>query len=162
MATYLSYIETLSDNKVDVIKMAEEFNTHIKNHPGVVRVTNKANVVIHSLFAVTFDNAGVMAMIKESMPYTHLAIQQLRDNHGIIDVTFRTLPPLTAYKWHTDFPGKPFYHIPIISNEGCWFVYEGKSFAMPADGSSYKVNNSRLHTFMNAGVQERTHLVCQF
>jgi len=73
-------------------------------------------------------------------------------------VVWRQLNSQRAYHWHMD-ECKLNYHIPIYTNAGCWFVYPNKSFHLSADGSIYKVNNHRYHTFVNAGYKPRVHLI---
>jgi len=105
---------------------------------------------------------------------------------GTPNITYAVLEPLSMYKWHVDENIKIavkkksmgartwssfddfwtndvghniVYHIPLISNNGCWFLYEHKSFHMPADGSLYKVDNNVFHTFLNAGDTTRIHIL---
>ena len=40
------------------------------------------------------------------------------------------------------------------------FVFQSKNLLMPADGSLYEVSNINLqHTFVNAGKEDRIHLL---
>lgn len=94
---------------------------------------------------------------KESFPYTMEIADEIKSIFNYNSITYRSIQPNTAYNWHTD-SGQICYHIPLITNPGCWFVYEHRSFRMPADGSVYVVNNGRPHTFVNAGTEPRTHL----
>jgi hypothetical protein len=92
-----------------------------------------------------------------NIPYTVETIDKIRDIFTFDSVNYRYLMPNTAYNWHVDTGGNCL-HIPLISNEGCWFVYQNKSVYMPVDGSLYTVNNSRPHTFVNAGMEPRLHV----
>jgi len=103
---------------------------------------------------------------------------------GIPSITYALLEPLSCYKWHVDENARVVikknnmskkssfddfwtndqgnnvvYHIPITSNDGCWFLYEHKVFHMPADGSLYKVDNHIHHTFLNSGPTPRIHIL---
>jgi len=94
---------------------------------------------------------------KHIFPYTLSIADQIQQFFNYNSISYRSVQPNTAYNWHTD-PGEICYHIPLITNPGCWFIYEHRSFNMPADGSLYIVNNGRPHTFVNAGKTPRIHL----
>ena len=65
--------------------------------------------------------------------------------------------PRSTLSWHKD--PEPRLHIPIITNPGCRFVIEDRSFHLPADGSVWVVNAKRYHNFFNGGEEDRIHLV---
>jgi len=72
-------------------------------------------------------------------------------------INYRIVNTNRCYNWHVD-QGKNCMHIPLTTNDGCWFVFDNRCFRMPADGTVYIVNNERPHTFMNSGTTERLHL----
>jgi hypothetical protein len=65
--------------------------------------------------------------------------------------------PRSTLSWHKD--PEPRLHIPIITNPGCRFVIEDRSFHIPADGSVWVVNAEKYHNFFNGGEEDRIHLV---
>jgi len=93
----------------------------------------------------------------ESMVYTKSVVESLKQHVPFNSVYYRYLHVHTCYNWHTDAM-KTCLHIPLITNEGCKFVYEDRVFSMPADGSVYIVNNSIPHTFVNSGTTDRLHI----
>lgn len=95
-----------------------------------------------------------------SLPYTKEVVTYLKTQYRFNTVTYRSIMPDTCYRWHTDF-SQVCLHIPIITNLGCRFVYEDKSFHMPADGTVYVVNNEKYHSFMNGGDEPRVHITIE-
>ena len=65
--------------------------------------------------------------------------------------------------WHQD-GNKDIYqvrlHIPIITNDQCFFDYEDGSHQLKADGSAYLVKINRPHRVRNEGTTDRYHFVC--
>ena len=49
-------------------------------------------------------------------------------------------------------------HVPITTNRDAWMEVGGRRHHLPADGSAYLVNTSRMHRLGNNGVSNRTHL----
>jgi hypothetical protein len=64
--------------------------------------------------------------------------------------------------WHTDGNEK-FYqcrlHIPLVTNEGCFYEGPKERFHMPADGSSYLVTTTQPHRVVNSGPTDRYHII---
>ncbi len=50
-------------------------------------------------------------------------------------------------------------HIPITTNPAAWMEVGGRRYHLPADGSAFLVNTSRMHRIGNDGDSNRTHLV---
>ena len=65
--------------------------------------------------------------------------------------------PRSTLSWHKDPELR--LHIPIITNPGCTFVIEDRSFHLPADGGVWIVNAKKYHNFFNGGEEDRIHLV---
>ncbi len=147
------YIDRYPDLFVNVHKLILEFN-NVKNLlEDVVNHNNKT--LVQRKFHLTKYN--VADDVLSTLPYTSEIAKLLRTTLDYNSITYRSIEPNTCYNWHTD-SGKICYHIPLITNIGCWFVYENRCFSMPADGSVYIVNNSRPHTFINSGSEPRIHL----
>ena len=64
--------------------------------------------------------------------------------------------------YHRDCPDDVYavrLHIPIITNENCFFKTESESQHLLA-GHSYLLKVNRLHQAVNQGQQDRVHLIC--
>lgn len=64
--------------------------------------------------------------------------------------------------WHTDASPETYavrLHIPIITNEGCYFETRNEREHLPADGSGYFIAVNREHRVINEGSIDRIHLV---
>ena len=71
------------------------------------------------------------------------------------------MAPKTCYSYHQD-PSKR-VHIPLITNEKCFFVVADEVIRLPADGNYYVLDTTKLHTFVNASFEDRIHIVgCQY
>ena len=57
--------------------------------------------------------------------------------------------------WHGHCPR---IHVPVITNEQCFWVVEGRSHHLPV-GSYYEVNNRKFHSAVNNSDHGRLHLV---
>lgn len=147
------YIDRYPNLFVNVNKLILEFNSiqhlleDVTNHNNKTMVQKKFHLIKcgdrNPLLDTLFYTLSIAGILKSTLQYN--------------SITYRSIMPNTCYNWHTD-TGKICYHIPLITNSGCWFVYENRCFSMPADGSVYVVNNSRPHTFINAGSEPRIHL----
>ena len=62
-----------------------------------------------------------------------------------------------CYTYHKDKTKR--IHIPIETNENNFFVMNDKVFRLPADGSVYEVDTTNIHTFVNASIIKRRHIV---
>lgn len=149
----VDYIEKIPDITVDVKLLLEEFKVienklvDVTDHGNAVLVQRKFHLMKQRKFTTDIEN----------MPYTKKLVQQLLPISFFDSVNYRYVMPNTCYNWHFDV-GQTCMHIPLITNSGCWFVYENCNFSMPADGSAYMVNNGKFHTFVNAGKEPRLHL----
>lgn len=150
------YIEKLPDYLVDVTKLVAEFKTieHLLVSPpryGSIVTTSKTLSLV-----VSKQNQQVL----NSLLYTNEVITYLRKTYDFNTVTYRSIMPNACYPWHADLGGICL-NIPLITNPGCHFVYEGHSFHMPADGSVYVVNQKKPHTFVNSGGPHRLHITIE-
>lgn len=95
------------------------------------------------------------------VPYTNSLINHLKQFTGVDfnNITYRVLYPNAQYRWHKDLHYTEYsYHIPLITNDSCYFLYENDiKYAMPA-GFLYKTQVHLNHTFKNAGNAERVHI----
>lgn len=101
--------------------------------------------------------------LKWAEQFTELCFPQLHYTNSIISKLkfFRTrvmkMKPKTCYSYHTDLTIK--VHIPLITNNDCFFLIEDEVFRLPADGNHYVVDTRKRHTFVNASFEERIHIV---
>ena len=153
MKAPVAYLERYPDIKVNLYALISEYMSvegklqDVINHGNQVLVQKKYHIL----------KCDEWNSDKDRFPYTLSIADQIKKIFDFNSITYRSVQPNTAYNWHTD-TGELCYHVPLITNPGCWFVYEHRSFSMPADGSLYIVNNGRPHTFVNAGPSPRVHL----
>lgn len=71
---------------------------------------------------------------------------------------YLTMLPSQTYRMHNDRGWR--LHIPIVTNEECYFFHKGEMpYHMVADGSCYIVSVDHQHTAMNLSEENRTHIV---
>ena len=87
------------------------------------------------------------------MPYINSIIEE----HNLYRVRLMNLKSKTCYSYHQD-QGKRF-HIPLITNDNCFFVVDDKIVRYPADGNYYIVDTTKKHTAVNASWEDRIHLI---
>ena len=150
------YIEILPDYKVDLSKLLEEYNM-VKH---LLSDHNRPDSRVLIQRALNLATGHRPTDTLDSLPYTVGVVKHLMARYSFSTVTHRCIMPNTCYSWHTDF-SKVCLHIPLITNEGCRFVYQDKAFHMPADGSVYVVNNEKPHSFMNGGTEPRVHITLE-
>jgi hypothetical protein len=143
----VDFIEKISDISVDVKCLNDEYESINKNLFSVSAIQDKFGIMQGCVWNDCINN----------MPYTKSTIESLQSIFPYNSVYYRIVKPNMCYNWHIDSM-KTCLHIPLLTNEGCKFVYEDRVFSMPADGSVYMVNNSIYHTFINAGITPRLHI----
>ena len=87
------------------------------------------------------------------LPYINSIIKE----HNLYRVRLMNLKSKTCYSYHQDY-GKRF-HIPIITNDNCFFVIDDKIKRYPADGNWYIIDTTLKHTAVNASWKDRIHLI---
>lgn len=142
---------------INIGKLIIEYDTFIVDK--MTDVTNHGNaVLVQKKFHLINDNK--QDELINNLPYTKSIIESASKILDFSSVTYRIIMPNTCYNWHCD-EGKLCLHIPLITNIGCFFVYENRNYRMPADGSLYLVNNEKMHTFINSGNEPRLHLTLE-
>lgn len=65
----------------------------------------------------------------------------------------------SAYSVHKD--NSPRYHLALITNPNAYFIFPtlNEIIHIPDDGCLYEVDTTILHSFVNCGPDDRTHLV---
>ena len=87
------------------------------------------------------------------MTYTNSVIKQL----GMFRTRLMRLQPYQCYSYHIDPTVR--VHIPLITNENCFMIIEDKMYRYPADGNHYLADTTKIHTFVNASLEDRIHIV---
>jgi hypothetical protein len=87
------------------------------------------------------------------MPYLNSIIKK----HNLYRVRLMKLKPKTCYYYHQDWSKR--FHIPIKTNEKCFFIIDEKVSHLKADGSCYIVDTTKKHTALNGSKEDRIHIV---
>lgn len=70
---------------------------------------------------------------------------------------FMWVGPYACYSMHQD--SSPRIHIPLITNQGCYFLFRDRSPVHLETGHVYLTDTRRFHTFINCSEKPRLHLV---
>lgn len=149
----VEYLSMLPNISVDIKELLSEFDLindkleDVTTHGNSVLVQKKFHLMFNNNYTADIDN----------MPYTKSIANTVYKTLPFNSVNYRQVMPNTCYNWHYDCGGCCL-HIPLVTNKGCFFLFERKSFHMAADGTVYIVNTSKNHTFVNAGPYPRLHL----
>ena len=87
------------------------------------------------------------------IPYINSIIK----NFNLYRVRLMNLKSKTCYSYHKDQCKR--FHIPIITNENCFFIVDEKIVRCPADGNYYVIDTTKKHTAVNASFEDRIHLI---
>lgn len=145
-------IKPIADFKVNVPKLLSEYAIVEDKMMDVLSHGNK--VLVQKKFHLCRNR--IYDDVSTKMSYTLGLCDRIKELFNFADATYRIVMPNTAYNWHFD-KGSICYHIPMISNSGCHFIYENESYPMIV-GNLYEVHNGTPHTFVNAGSIPRLHL----
>jgi hypothetical protein len=87
--------------------------------------------------------------------------QWLKDHNELRIVRLRLMymNPRSCYSIHSD--PYPRIHLPVTTNAQCLMIWPELNVIqhMPADGSSFRVDTTKKHTFINCSEVPRIHLV---
>ena len=87
------------------------------------------------------------------VPYVNSLLDTYKVGYGRCCI----LESKTCYTYHMDISKR--IHIPIETNDKCFFVLNDEVVRLPADGSVYEVDTTKIHTFINGSMSIRTHIV---
>jgi hypothetical protein len=87
------------------------------------------------------------------MKYTNKVLKDL----NMVRARVMKLRPFNCYSYHKDASQR--MHIPLITNDKCFMIIENEVFHYPADGTAYLINTTKMHTALNAGHEDRIHIV---
>jgi hypothetical protein len=83
--------------------------------------------------------------------------EELIVKYKITRARFMWLKPYSCYSMHKDDTAR--IHIPIVTNDHCYFVFRDKGcFKLPA-GSVYLVDTTQYHSAMNCSAEWRLHFL---
>jgi len=80
----------------------------------------------------------------------------LTEKYFVGRVRIIKLSPRSCLTWHRDTHMR--LHYPLITNEGCKMVIDDEAAHIPAN-TWWKTNTCNWHTAMNAGTEDRIHIV---
>lgn len=150
----MTKISTIEDFNFDLNILLDEYNTLCQNYPSETCPSGK------KLFLVRFKKRNTTA--SNMVPYTESVLHRIRRFFDFDCVTYRTIKPHGSYSWHIDkYLSDHCYHIPLITNDLCEFVYDtGEKYKMPVD-RLYRAKTDELHNFFNNGSTDRVHITIE-
>ena len=104
-------------------------------------------------------NAELLMSFRNWLPNTEV-LQNVAKMLGIRDfgrVRLLMLGPRSNYSFHHD-PDSWRVHIPVVTNENAFMIVHGKLWHLPL-GNAYLVKVKDHHCAMNAGNEDRIHIV---
>lgn len=97
--------------------------------------------------------------------YTKEVCKQIEDFAGYIfsgkvgRIRYMTMAPKQALTYHIDPDDIIRLHIPLITNENCFFINNEVISKMDTVGALYTFDSTVKHTAVNASREPRTHIV---
>jgi hypothetical protein len=83
--------------------------------------------------------------------------ERIIDELGFYRARLMWVYPFTCYTMHRDTSRR--IHVPLISNEHCYFVFKNMAPVHLEVGKVYITDTRKFHTFMNCSDRPRLHLV---
>jgi hypothetical protein len=83
--------------------------------------------------------------------------EEVIDKYELLRTRLMWVGPYACYSMHKDQTSR--IHIPIITNPECYFVFKHGLITHLSAGNVYRVDTTKLHTFMNCSDTSRLHLV---
>ena len=87
------------------------------------------------------------------LPYTNSVLSDLKMYRSRL----MNMPPKYCYSYHKDKSKR--IHVPITTNSDCWIIVEKNIHHLPANGSHYIVDTTKMHTAVNASAEDRIHIL---
>lgn len=84
-------------------------------------------------------------------------INSILDREKMFRSRIMKMNPRTCLSYHID-PTKR-KHIPIKTNDCCFFVVNDVVIRMPDEGCVYTLDTTKIHTAINASWEERLHII---
>ena len=90
------------------------------------------------------------------IPYINAIIKK----YDLVRTRVIRMKKKTCYYYHKDNTKR--LHIPIITNENCFLLVDEKLIHLPANGKTYIVDTTKMHTALNASKFDRIHIIGAF
>lgn len=90
------------------------------------------------------------------IPYINSIIKK----YNLVRTRVMRMKKKTCYYYHKDNTKR--LHIPVITNENCFLLVDEKLTHLPANGKTYIVDTTKMHTALNASKFDRIHIVGAF
>lgn len=108
------------------------------------------------VYTLRHDETDFKVPLYKDMKYTYSILEK----YNLYRARVMKLTQGKCYSYHRDNTWR--VHIPLESNDKCFFVINDEVIRMPADGSVYLVNTKLDHTAINANLDYkfvRVHLM---
>lgn len=90
--------------------------------------------------------------------YLEEVLNEINKHYVTSKWRFMTLTPeRRAYSYHYDETKR--LHIPLITNEDCFFLVDDELCKMPEKGQLYELDTTKKHTALNLSWKNRVHIV---
>jgi hypothetical protein len=83
-------------------------------------------------------------------------INSILQTHNLCRSRLMNLKSKTCLSYHKD--PTPRFHIPITTNESCFFIIDKKVHHLPV-GKCYIIDSTLPHTAVNASFEDRLHII---
>jgi hypothetical protein len=83
--------------------------------------------------------------------------EELINKYKMIRTRLMWLKPYSCYSMHRD--DTPRIHIPLVTNDHCFFVFRDKGCFNLAVGGVYLVDTTQYHSAMNCSTEWRLHIL---
>lgn len=83
-------------------------------------------------------------------------IKELIEEFKLFRTRLMCLKSKTCLTWHDDYSQR--VHIPLITNDKCFMVIENTKINLES-GYAYQVDTTKMHTAVNASLENRYHIV---
>ena len=87
------------------------------------------------------------------IPYINSIIKDLK----MYRTRVMKLKPKRCYTYHQDTTKR--IHIPLVTNDKCFFIINSIVKQYPDDGNYYVVDTTQMHTAINASKEDRIHII---
>jgi len=111
----------------------------------------------------TYGTGKLIYLNHKEKDFNHFCFPELKytnkilNDLGMVRSRVMKMKFKSCYTYHQDPTQR--IHIPLITNENCFMIIDDELFRYPADGNYYIVDTTKKHTFVNASLQERIHIV---
>jgi Aspartyl/Asparaginyl beta-hydroxylase len=83
--------------------------------------------------------------------------ESIIEHYNLTRTRFMWIKPYCCYSMHRDL--SPRFHIPLITNPDCYFVFKEEGLTHMEIGHAYWVDTTKEHSFMNCSKEWRLHLL---